>query len=105
MINLISNAIQAINGQGKIFIRTFKDEKNLNIEVEDTGVGIAENDITKIFDPFFTTKDVNVGTGLGLSISYSIVQNHNGFLKVKSELGKGSVFSIILPLQNSKHKN
>jgi len=105
MINLISNAIQAINGQGKIFIRTFEDEKNLNIEVEDTGVGIAKNDITKIFDPFFTTKDVNVGTGLGLSISYSIVQNHNGFLKVKSELGKGSVFSIILPLQNSKHKN
>jgi two-component system NtrC family sensor kinase len=100
-INLFSNAIQALNGKGKIFIRTRVKNKKMFIEVEDTGSGIKKEIIPKIFDPFFTTKDVNKGTGLGLSISYSIIKKHNGELNVKSEEGKGSTFTVIIPVTES----
>lgn len=101
-INLIANAAQAIHGSGKISIKTYIKGKELIIEVEDNGEGIDEQILPKIFDPFFTTKDVNKGTGLGLSISYSIVEKHGGVLKVKSKKGKGSVFTVALPLDGAK---
>lgn len=101
-LNLISNAAQAIHGTGKISIRTFVNKKDFYIEIEDTGEGIDKKILPKIFDPFFTTKEINKGTGLGLSISYSIIEKHDGQLKVKSTKGKGSVFTVILPLEVPK---
>ncbi|MEJ2053153.1 MAG: ATP-binding protein, partial [Calditrichaceae bacterium] len=104
-INLISNAAQAIEGEGEIKIHTYADNTNFYIEIADNGEGIDEKILSKIFDPFFTTKDVNMGTGLGLSISYSIIENHGGKINVKSEKGKGSMFTITLPLDTKKdHK-
>jgi len=97
-INVISNAIQALEGKGTITIRTYVQGDQLNIEFEDSGKGIPKEILPRIFDPFFTTKDVNEGSGLGLSISYSIVKKHNGSLLVDSTPGKGSKFTIVLPL-------
>jgi signal transduction histidine kinase len=65
----------------------------------DTGIGISKNELEKIFDPFYTTKEVGKGTGLGLSVSYNIVKRFKGDIKVESEPGKGTVFTIILPVE------
>lgn len=99
LMNILSNAIQAIEDVGEIRIRTYGEDKYIFIVVSDTGKGIAEGDILRIFDPFFTTKAVGKGTGLGLSISYEIIKNHQGDIRVKSELGKGSEFTIELPVR------
>jgi PAS domain S-box-containing protein len=96
-MNLLINAVQAIEDHGRITIRTDHDEKNVWVEVEDTGKGIKPEQLGKIFDPFFTTKSVGMGTGLGLSLSYGIVKKHNGWIEVKSELGKGTSFRVFLP--------
>ncbi len=99
-INLLSNAFQAINGRGKVTIRTFNEDDFFNVQIEDSGEGISKKNLAKIFDPFFTTKEVNKGSGLGLSISYSIVQKHGGNLLVESQRGKGSIFTVQLPLKS-----
>jgi signal transduction histidine kinase len=96
-MNLLINAVQAIEGHGRITIRTGEDAENVWVEVEDTGKGIQPEHIERIFDPFFTTKPVGSGTGLGLSLSYGIVQQHGGRIEVTSEPGKGSVFRVVLP--------
>ncbi|ATG89714.1 ATP-binding protein [Methylomonas koyamae] len=96
-MNLMINAVQAIEGHGRIMLRTGYDEKNVWVEVEDTGKGIKPEQLGKIFDPFFTTKSVGMGTGLGLSLSYGIVKKHNGWIEVKSKLGKGTSFRVFLP--------
>jgi signal transduction histidine kinase len=72
--------------------------KKVHIKFSDDGVGIPKESLRRIFDPGFTTKGIGVGTGLGLSISYNIIQNHRGEIKVESELGKGTDFHIILPM-------
>ena len=69
------------------------------MEIEDTGSGISPENLKRIFDPFFTTKPVGKGTGLGLSLSNSIVQKHGGRIELRSELGKGTVFRVVLPMQ------
>ncbi len=99
-MNLISNAVQAIEKRGDIFIRTSKDNNYVKIEIKDTGTGIPPEIMEKIFDPFFTTKGIGKGTGLGLSIAYSIVQKHNGSIEVESKLNKGTVFIVRLPIEN-----
>ncbi|APF16847.1 integral membrane sensor signal transduction histidine kinase [Caldithrix abyssi DSM 13497] len=99
-VNLLINAIQAIEDKGTITIETRESDGFLEIVITDTGRGIPQEVLPKIFDPFFTTKDVNQGTGLGLSISYSIVQKHHGTIIVKSSPGKGAAFTIRLPLTN-----
>jgi two-component system NtrC family sensor kinase len=66
--------------------------------VSDTGRGISEKNLGKIFEPFFTTKDIGKGTGLGLSITYEIIQRHKGDITVKSEVGKGTIFTIRIPV-------
>ena len=98
-INLISNAVQAIEDQGMVIIRTYINKPFFIIEVKDSGIGLSKENLNRIFDPFFTTKDINKGTGLGLSISYAIIQKHKGGIEVESEEGKGSTFRIKLPLE------
>ncbi len=96
-MNIISNAAQAIHGNGKITIKTRFEKGNILISIKDNGIGMDEKTKNRVFEPFFTTKDVGDGTGLGLSISYGIIENHNGSIKVKSEPGKGSEFIIQIP--------
>lgn len=103
-MNIISNAAQAIEGEGQIWVSTRSTVDStgkvtgVSVSIQDTGKGISAEDMEKIFDPFFTTKDVGKGTGLGLSISYGIVQKHGGEIQVKSQVGVGTEFTIMLPL-------
>jgi PAS domain S-box-containing protein len=103
-INLLVNAAQAIEGndpaQHKIHIRTGQLEGSLFAEFTDTGKGMPPNILNHIFDPFFTTKPVGVGTGLGLPICLKIVKHYQGTLEVQSSVGKGTTFTVRLPLEN-----
>ena len=96
-MNLLINAAHAIEERGEITIRTGNDAENVWVEVEDTGKGIAPEHLGRIFEPFFTTKEVGKGTGLGLSLSYGIVSKHRGHIEVSSEVGRGSLFRVVLP--------
>jgi len=102
-LNLMNNAIDAIGKDGEINITTKYISRNnlVAIEIADNGPGIAKEILGKIFDPFFTTKEVGKGTGLGLSISYSIVEKLGGHIKVASDLGKGTTFTILLPVSEA----
>ncbi len=99
VLNLLNNAIDAIGSNGTITVGSRYHAKSDEVElwIADTGKGMSEAELSKIFDPFFTTKEVGKGTGLGLSISYSIIEKLGGKIKVQSTLGKGTVFTIILP--------
>ena len=99
LLNLFTNASQAIEGQGRIVIKSWADEASVHLSVQDSGKGIAPENLKKIFDPFFTTKPVGEGTGLGLSITWQIIQQHGGRIRVASEVGKGTRFVISLPLR------
>ena len=96
-MNLISNAVDAIEEQGEIIITTRKSEKAIIVEISDSGSGIPKDVQDRIFEPFFTTKEIGKGTGLGLSISFQIIEKHKGTIRVESELGKGTTFIITLP--------
>ncbi|MBV8465337.1 MAG: PAS domain-containing sensor histidine kinase, partial [Burkholderiales bacterium] len=100
-MNMLVNAGHAIEGYGKIWIRTRVAETEVCVEIEDTGRGIQPDHLSRIFDPFFTTKDVGKGTGLGLSLSYGIVQKHGGHIEVASEPGRGTRFTIYLPVRQA----
>jgi signal transduction histidine kinase len=134
ILNLVVNAAQAAKPEtrGLITIRTYtqldledttavqpstradavepttpppsEDPKYVVIEVQDNGVGISAENLSKIFDPFFTTKSVGVGTGLGLSVSHGIIQRHSGQIKIHSELGQGCCFKVILPITQTEGK-
>ena len=115
-INILLNAIQAIPASGTIFIRSYDmvleevkngahgigenrfkaKEKVVIVEIEDTGVGISEENIKKIFDPFFTTKKIGEGLGLGLSICRNIIDIHGGVIEIKSQVGKGTTVIVTL---------
>ena len=125
-LNLIKNAIDSVNNEGKVFVRALKHsvltkigkekercdyphyqgtctgecsvgKDTVDIEIADTGMGIPVELLPKIFDPFFTTKDVGKGTGLGLATSYGIVEEHGGKISVRSKVGEGTTFTIELP--------
>ena len=98
LMNLVLNAVQAIKDGGAITIRTEARDDTCEVTVEDTGCGIPAHVLPHIFDPFFTTKGTGEGTGLGLSVSLGIVERHGGRILVESEVGKGSVFTVCLPL-------
>lgn len=98
-MNLIVNAAQAIEGKGEITIRTGRrGEDQVWVSVSDTGRGIAPDDLQRVFEPFYTTKPVGQGTGLGLSLSWGIVDRHHGRIEVSSEIGKGTTFTVTLPV-------
>lgn len=96
-INIILNAAQSIDDKGIIKIKTYTEDKYNYITVTDTGCGIPEQNIDQIFNPFYTTKPAGQGTGLGLSLSYDIIKDMLGEIKVSSEVGKGSIFTIKIP--------
>ncbi len=96
--NLIINASQAIEQKGVITIKTIYENQSIQIHISDNGNGMDEQTQKKLFTPFFTTKKIGKGTGLGLSISHKIIEKHKGKIQVKSEIGKGTTFSIFLPL-------
>lgn len=100
LLNLIINAIQAMEKEGGILtLRAYEDESRTGFffQVTDTGKGIPEEVLSKIFDPFYTTKDLGKGSGLGLSVSQGIIKNHGGCIKVDSEVGQGTTFTMYLP--------
>lgn len=98
-MNLLINAAQAIEDQGQIDIRTYRQEDSVAVEIADTGCGIPEDKLNRIFEPFFTTKEVGKGTGLGLSIAYDIIEKHDGKITVQSQLDQGSRFKVTLPIR------
>ncbi len=98
VLNILSNAVQAIDGKGDIKIETVAQNKQLQIKISDSGSGISKENLSKIFDPFFTTKDPGEGIGLGLSITYNIIKELNGSIEIDSELLKGTVVKIALPI-------
>ncbi len=99
LINLLVNAAHAVGENGDIVVRAMPDGDGVRIEVEDNGHGIPVQYLDRIFEPFFTTKSVGQGTGLGLSLSYGIAHDHGGFIKVESEVGRGTCFRLWLPLR------
>ena len=108
-INILLNALDAMPEGGTLTITTRTSENNqgsrsLLIAFADTGIGISHDELQKIFDPFYTTKEVGKGTGLGLSLSYNIVKQFKGDIKVESEAGKGTTFTIIFPIEQDNNK-
>ncbi len=96
-MNLYLNALQAMPNGGQLTIVGSIVDGAVRIDIRDSGAGICPENLSKIFDPYFTTK--SKGTGLGLAIVQKIIEAHHGIIKVRSEIGQGSVFSIILPLK------
>jgi two-component system NtrC family sensor kinase len=97
-LNLIINAIDAIEKDGLIHIKTQKDDSRIVISIKDNGPGISKENLPKVFDPFFTTKEAGKGTGLGLSASYNIIKKLGGAITVDSKLSEGTVFKVKLPI-------
>ena len=97
-MNLLVNAAHAIEQQGVITVRSWEEDGYVCISVADTGQGIPEANLSRIFEPFFTTKEVGKETGLGLSIAYDIVKKHKGEITVRSEPGKGTEFTVRIPV-------
>jgi two-component system NtrC family sensor kinase len=106
-LNLLVNAAQAISQKGEITVRTGLVGGEAFIAIADTGTGIPAENLPRLFEPFFTTKPVGKGTGLGLSIAYGIVQKHRGRIEVESTVGKGTTFTVWLPVNGdaSKERN
>jgi len=96
-VNILINALDAIDGTGNVFVKTYHDDENVYISITDNGCGMDVDIIEKIFDPFYTTKEVGKGTGLGLSVSYSIIKKLSGEIIVESEINNGSTFIIRIP--------
>ncbi|MEW6236869.1 MAG: ATP-binding protein [Candidatus Omnitrophota bacterium] len=100
--HILRNADQAIAEKGHIWIDIRSEENSIIVTIRDDGKGIAPEHLSKIFDPFFTTQPIGGGTGLGLSLSQGIIEQHGGTLSVESELGKGSAFTVSLPIRQER---
>lgn len=98
-LNLLVNASHAIEHRGTITVATGQKDQEIWVRISDTGSGIKKENLARIFDAFFTTKPVGKGTGLGLSLSYSIIKKHQGRIEVDSEVGKGTTFTVWLPIE------
>lgn len=97
-MNLLMNASQALPDRGEIKLKTWHESGIIFIQISDTGCGMTPEVQKRIFEPFYTTKDVGKGTGLGLSIAYDIIKKHSGEINVSSTVGKGTTFSISIPI-------
>lgn len=98
--NLIINSLQAVkSNEGVIDIDGNVEGDNLVLLFKDNGIGISEDNLKKVFNPFFTTKNIGEGAGLGLAISYGIIKKHNGNILVQSQIGKGTTFKLVIPIQ------
>jgi signal transduction histidine kinase len=102
--NLTLNAIQAMSGGGKLTLRTSAANSQVRIDVQDTGCGISKENLSKLFTPFFTTKEKGSGVGLGLAVVRGIIERHKGEIKVQSEVGKGTTFSVYLGVHDDEKK-
>ncbi len=102
LINLLSNAVDAMPNGGLLKIKCFTHNYKLIIEISDTGMGIRKEDVDNIFNPFFTTKEPGKGTGLGLYVVYNEVEKNGGEIKVSSEYGKGSTFKVEIPILDNE---
>ena len=98
IMNVLTNAAQAIEDRGEIRILTHREDETVVIQIADTGVGIPPEQLGRILDPKLRTKGVKVGMGLGLCISYQIIQEHNGAIGVESQVGEGTTVAIALPV-------
>ena len=105
ILNLVHNALHAMPTGGKLRVssdcRSRHSRNWLAIALEDTGIGIAPENLERVFEPFFTTRSKDGGTGLGLSVSYGIVTDHGGFIEVDSQVGKGTMFTVWLPVEGN----
>jgi two-component system NtrC family sensor kinase len=104
ILNLISNAIDAIGKDGTVSVKSRADDSEIRVIITDTGPGIPENMQKKIFDPFFTTKSAGKGTGLGLWISFTIIEKLGGRLALRSQAGQGAEFTVTLPIVRPEKK-
>ncbi len=102
-MNILVNASQSIEKTGEIWIKTWAESHRIHVRITDTGAGIAKEKISRIFEPFFTTKEVGKGTGLGLSIAFDIIVRHGGEILVKSEVGRGTTFEVIIPVREDPY--
>lgn len=98
-INIFRNAVQAMEGKGKLYASTKHLQDNIQIEIRDNGPGILPEYLARVFDPFFTTKEQGQGTGLGLNIVHNLVKKYKGIIKVDSKIGEGAKFTITLPIE------
>ncbi len=103
LMNLVLNAIQAMRSGGVLTISTVVEEAHCLVRVRDSGCGISSSVLPRIFDPFFTTKNEGEGTGLGLSVSLGIVERHGGRIMVESEVGRGTTFTVSIPLSTERY--
>ena len=100
--NLTLNAIQAMSGGGRLTLRTSVANSQVRIDVQDTGCGISKENLSRLFTPFFTTKEKGSGVGLGLAVVRGIIERHKGEIKVQSEVGKGTTFSVYLGVHDDE---
>ena len=98
LINLVKNAVEALPTGGEIQIQTFFEKGEVTLQVSDNGVGIKREHLKKVFEPFWSTKGASTGTGMGLAVSHGIIRSHGGSISVESEKGKGTTFTVTLPL-------
>jgi signal transduction histidine kinase len=101
IIALATNAIDAMPDGGTLTFRAKTTNNRVTVEIQDSGIGIAPENLSKVFEPFFTTKEVGKGTGLGLAVCYGIITEHGGRLAVRSNVGVGTTFTIFLPIQKN----
>jgi two-component system NtrC family sensor kinase len=101
-LNMVANARDAMNNGGTLTVTTGGDDRKVVIDIEDTGMGIREEHLSKIFDSFFTTKGEVKGVGLGLSVCYGFIKDHGGDIQVDSQEGSGTTFTITLPIHNAE---
>jgi signal transduction histidine kinase len=104
MLNMFKNAKEAMPRGGTLFVRTSREDDRVLIHIQDSGIGVPDAIKDKIFDAFFTTKQKVKGVGLGLSVCYGIIRDHGGEIKVMSEEGKGTTFTISLPIKNQSQE-
>ena len=103
-MNILDNAAFAIKEKGDVWIRIKNEGNHVQLEFEDNGCGMDQKVADKVFDPFFTTKPVGQGTGLGMAISYKVIKNHKGNITISSEEGKGTKFTITLPIKMTENE-